>query len=98
MNSAVEFDDKGWQAEPRKVARLQDCQFPKSTGVEIGDTRKQATITMKKKGLHANMQTNATASEAWTLPAQHAHVDRRQRRRGQGEAHGHAQGDRKSVV
>jgi uncharacterized protein (TIGR03437 family) len=72
MNSAVERDDKGWQAEPRKVALLQVCQFAKSTRVEIGGTRKQATITMKKKGRHANMQTNATASEAWTLPAQDA--------------------------
>jgi hypothetical protein len=67
MNSAVEFDNKGWQTELRQVARLEHCQFPGSTEIEIGGTRQQATITMKGKGLHANMQTDAAAFEAWAL-------------------------------
>jgi hypothetical protein len=67
MNSAVEFDNKGWQAVLRKVAGLKDCQFPRSTEIEIGGTREQATITMKEKGLDANMQTDAAAFEAWAL-------------------------------
>jgi hypothetical protein len=67
MNSAVEFDNKGWQIELRKVACLRGCQFPRSTEIEIGGTREQATITMKEKGLHSNMQTDAAAFEAWAL-------------------------------
>jgi hypothetical protein len=67
MNLAVEFDNKEWQAELRKVALLKDCQFPGSTEIEIGGTRDQATITMTEKGLHANMQTDTGAFEAWAL-------------------------------
>jgi hypothetical protein len=67
MTSAVEFDNKGWQAELRRVPGLQDCQFPANSEIEIGGTREQVTITMKEKGLHANMQTDASAFEAWAL-------------------------------
>jgi hypothetical protein len=64
---AVEFDNKRWQTELRQVPGLEQCQFPASTEIEIGGTRDQATITMKEKGLHANMQTDAAAFEAWAL-------------------------------
>jgi hypothetical protein len=67
MNSVAEFNNKGWQTELRKVDGLGHCQFPGSTQIEIGGTREQATITMKKKGLNDNMQTDAAAFEAWAL-------------------------------
>jgi hypothetical protein len=73
MNSMAEFDNKRWQAELREQAAvretkgLQNCQFPGSTEIQIGGTRKRATITMTKKGLKANMQTDASAFEAWSL-------------------------------
>ena len=65
--NAVEFDNKRWQSELRKVVYLNQCQFPASSEIEIGGTREQATITMKKKGLNANMQSDAAAFEAWAL-------------------------------
>jgi hypothetical protein len=64
---AVELDNRRWQEELRRVDCLKDCQFPASTEIEIGGTREQATITMKEKGLHANMQSDAAAFEAWAL-------------------------------
>ena len=64
---AVELDNKRWQTELRQVARLEQCQFPASTEIEIGGTREQATITMKEKGRHANLQTDPAAFEAWAL-------------------------------
>jgi hypothetical protein len=68
MNSnGVEFDNKQWQAKLRQVVGLERCKFPASSEIEIGGTREQATITMKEKGLNANMQSDAAAFEAWTL-------------------------------
>jgi hypothetical protein len=64
---AAQFDNKQWQATLRGVDGLKDCKFPASTEIEIGGTREQATITMKEKGLSANMQTDAAAFEAWAL-------------------------------
>jgi hypothetical protein len=66
-SEAVEFDNVRWQAELRQRPGLKQCQFPASTEIEIGGTREQATITMKQKGLQANMQTDAAAFEAWAL-------------------------------
>jgi hypothetical protein len=66
-SKAVEFDKDGWQAELRKVDCLKQCQFPASSEIEIGGMREQATITMKEKGLNANMQSDAAAFEAWAL-------------------------------
>jgi hypothetical protein len=66
-SKAVEFDNKRWQAELRKVVCLKQCQFPSRSEIEIGGTREQATITMKKKGLNENMQSDAAAFEAWAL-------------------------------
>jgi len=67
VGSAVEFDKDGWQKELRKASSLKDCEFPASSEIEIGGTREQATITMKVKGLNANMQTDPAAFEAWAL-------------------------------
>ena len=39
MNFAVEFDNKGWQTELRKVAGLKNFHFPGSTEIDIGGTR-----------------------------------------------------------
>jgi hypothetical protein len=67
VGRAVEFDNDGWQAELRKVVCLKHCKFPASSEIEVGGTREQATITMKEKGLNANMQSDAAAFEAWAL-------------------------------
>jgi len=64
---AVEFGNKEWQTELRQCTKLKQCRFPASTEIEIGGIRKHATITMKEKGLQANMQTDAAAFEAWAL-------------------------------
>ncbi len=62
------FDNVQWQVELRKnVGVLKICRFPKSSEIELGGTIEQATITMKEKGLHANMQSDAAAFEAWAL-------------------------------
>jgi hypothetical protein len=66
-SEAVGFDNKGWQEILRRCEGLNDCQFPAGTEIEIGGTRQEATITMKEKGLHANMQSDAAAFEAWAL-------------------------------
>jgi hypothetical protein len=64
----LSFDNQQWQAELRKsLAALKNCQFPKSSEIVLGGTRELATITMKEKGLHANMQSDAAAFEAWAL-------------------------------
>jgi hypothetical protein len=65
--NVVEFDNKRWEAELRQVFCLEQCRFPASSEIEIGGTREQATITMKKKGLIENMQTDAAAFESWAL-------------------------------
>jgi hypothetical protein len=62
-----EFNNERWQTELRNRDELRDCQFPARTEIGIGGTREQATITMKEKGLHANMQTDGAAFEAWAL-------------------------------
>ena len=62
------FDNQQWEVKLRKnVVNLKNCRFPKSSEIELGGTIERATITMKEKGLHANMQTNASAFEAWAL-------------------------------
>jgi hypothetical protein len=62
------LDNQQWQVELRKnVIGLKNCRFPKSSEIELGGTIEQATITMKEKGLHANMQSDAAAFEAWAL-------------------------------
>lgn len=62
------FDNQQWQVELRKnVGALKNCRFPASSEIELGGTIEQATITMKEKGLHANMQSDAAAFEAWAL-------------------------------
>jgi hypothetical protein len=63
----IEFDNQRWQAELQQVGCLKQCQFPASSEIEIGGTREQATITMKKKGLNENMQSDAAAFEGWAL-------------------------------
>lgn len=65
--SAAEFDNDAWQAELQQVNCLKHCPFPARSEIEIGGTREQATITMKLKGLNANMQTDPAAFEAWAL-------------------------------
>src|SRR5208282_2358438 len=67
MNLTTEFDNAGWQRELRKLPGLCHCEFPKNTEIEIGGSYDQATITMKMKGLLANMQTDAAAFDAWAL-------------------------------
>jgi hypothetical protein len=67
VGSAAEFDKDKWQAELRKVVCLKHAQFPASSEIGIGGTQEQATITMKEKGLNANMQSDAAAFEAWAL-------------------------------
>jgi hypothetical protein len=64
---SVELDNEGWQAELRKVDRLRQCPFPASSEIEIGGTREQAAMTVKEKGLNANMQSDPAAFEAWAL-------------------------------
>jgi hypothetical protein len=62
------FDNKGWQSELQKVSEnFKYCQFPSESEIGISGDRDQVTITLKKKGLHANMQTDAAAFEAWAL-------------------------------
>ena len=62
------FDNQQWQVELRKnVGALKNCRFPARSEIELGGTIEQATITMKEKGLHANMQSDAAAFEAWAL-------------------------------
>ena len=65
--AAVDLDNERWQMRLRKCPGLGDCQFPASTEIEIGGTLEKATITMKEKGLHANMQSDGAAFEAWAL-------------------------------
>lgn len=62
-----ELNNWQWEAELRKVGSLGSCRFPASSEIEIGGTREQATITMKKKGLNENMQSNPAAFEGWAL-------------------------------
>src|ERR1039458_7731525 len=64
---AGEFDNKQWQAELQHVGCLKWAKFPASSEIEISGTREQATITMKEKGLNANMQSDPAAFEAWAL-------------------------------
>ena len=64
VGSVAEFDKDKWQAELRKVVCLKHAQFPASSEIGISGTREQATITMKEKGLNANMQSDAAAFEA----------------------------------
>jgi hypothetical protein len=66
-DTAVEFDNRRWEAELRGVAWLKQCRFPASSEIELGGTREQATITMKEKGLNENMQTDGAAFESWAL-------------------------------
>jgi hypothetical protein len=64
----LSFDNKTWQAELRSsLSALKACQFPKSSEIVLGGTRELATITMKEKGLLANMQSDAAAFEGWAL-------------------------------
>ena len=64
----MDFNNERWQAELRKsLDALKNCQFPKSSEIVLGGTRELATITMKEKGLQANMQSDAAAFEAWAL-------------------------------
>ena len=65
--NAVAFDNKRWQEELRQLGSLEKCRFPASSEIEIGGTQELATITMKKKGLNANMQSDPAAFEAWAL-------------------------------
>jgi len=65
--NAVAFDNKRWQEELRQVGSLEQCRFPASSEIAIGGTQALATITMKKKGLNANMQSDPAAFEAWAL-------------------------------
>jgi hypothetical protein len=65
--NAVAFNNQRWQEELQQVGCLKRCQFPASSGIEIGGTRERATITMKKKGLNENMQSDPAAFEAWAL-------------------------------
>jgi hypothetical protein len=67
MNFAAKFCNDAWQADLRKIASLKHCQFPASTEIKICGTHEQVTIMMTKKGLLANMQTDAAAFEAWAL-------------------------------
>lgn len=67
MNLAAEFGNDAWQAELRKIASLEDCQFPANDEIKISGTRAQVAIKMTKKGLLTNMQTDAAAFEAWAL-------------------------------
>jgi hypothetical protein len=67
LASTVEFDNRRWQAALRKVGYLERCKFPARSEIEIGGTCQRATITMKKKGLHGNMQSDPAAFEAWAL-------------------------------
>lgn len=66
-SKAVEFDNTRWEAELRQIRCLKHCQFPARSEIEIGGTREQATITMKEKGLNANMQSDAAAFESWAM-------------------------------
>jgi hypothetical protein len=62
------LDNKGWQFELQHVcSEFEYCQFPRESEIGINGDRDQVTITLKKKGLHANMQTDAAAFEAWAL-------------------------------
>ena len=64
----MDFDNQQWQVELRKNVRaLKNCRFPKRSEIELGGTIERATITMKGKGLHSNMQSDAAAFEAWAL-------------------------------
>jgi hypothetical protein len=64
----LSFDNKKWQVELRNgLSALKACQFPKSSEIVLGGTRELATITMKEKGLLANMQSDAAAFEGWAL-------------------------------
>lgn len=63
------LDNLGWQAELRKTSidDFRQCRFPGSTEIAISGDRDRVTMTLTKKGLHANMQTDAAAFEAWAL-------------------------------
>jgi hypothetical protein len=62
------LDNKGWQLELQNVSKdFEYCQFPRESEIGINGDRDQVTITFNKKGLHANMQTDAAAFEAWAL-------------------------------
>src|SRR5260370_38568376 len=62
------LNNKDWQLELQNVTKdFEYCQFPSESEIGISGDRDQVTITLKKKGLHANMQTDAAAFEAWAL-------------------------------
>ena len=64
----LSFDNQKWQAELRNsLPALKGCQFPRSSEILLCGTRELATITMKEKGLLANMQSDAAAFEGWAL-------------------------------
>ncbi|MBR1285388.1 hypothetical protein JQ597_25385 [Bradyrhizobium sp. AUGA SZCCT0177] len=62
------LDNKAWQLELQNVSKdLQNCQFPRESEIGIHGDRDHVVITLHRKGLHANMQTDAAAFEAWAL-------------------------------
>ncbi len=69
-DEAAKFNNEQWQTMLRQRPDLKYCQFPAETEIVIGGTLAQATITMidrPNKGLHANMQSDSAAFDAWAL-------------------------------
>lgn len=62
------LDNRGWERELRNANNdFKYCQFPHESEIAIRGDRDHATISITRKGLHANMQTDAAAFEAWAL-------------------------------
>ncbi|MBR0838693.1 hypothetical protein JQ607_00620 [Bradyrhizobium liaoningense] len=62
------LDNAGWEVRLRSGGEgLKNCRFPSSAEIEIVGNEDEVILTVKSKGLLANMQTNAAAFEAWGL-------------------------------